>query len=337
MTAVALTLPSEVVWVLDLLGYTWPEADEEKLIECGQAWLEFASQVGQTENRGSSAAQAVVSANSGQAVEAFTDSWRDFSGGPGAYLAEAQIAAEVIGVAFEVAAAEVLAAKIEVIVQLVILATEIIAAQAAAPFTLGLSEAGALGATQATRLIVRRLFDEMKRKVIQAVTKAMEEAATKGIKKIASDFMKHQVKDFAKDYAKKTAKEVIVDPAKEKAKDIAKSAGQNVIQQGMETNFGARKGIDLGETAEGAKEEFGKQFGTYEDGQLKPGEYFTGSKNDQGEREGGVAGLADPATHRDRLVDQAKEAGKDAASKHVEKGVQHVRGGDGEDVRSVFG
>lgn len=44
-----------------------------------------------------------------------------------------------------------------------------VAAQAAAPFTLGLSEVGALAATQATRVIVKRLFKEVCRQVAEQV------------------------------------------------------------------------------------------------------------------------------------------------------------------------
>lgn len=75
------------------------------------------------------------------------------------------------------AAGAVFAAKAEVIVQLVVLAVELISAQAAAPFTLGLSEVGALGVTQVTRLAVRRLLDTLKREVVEAITTTMAEAA----------------------------------------------------------------------------------------------------------------------------------------------------------------
>lgn len=57
-------------------------------------------------------------------------------------------------------------AKIAAIVQLGILAAEVIAAQAAAPFTFGLSEAGAVGATQVTRVVVKRLLKEAEEQII---------------------------------------------------------------------------------------------------------------------------------------------------------------------------
>ncbi|WP_150247153.1 PE-PGRS family protein [Streptomyces albofaciens] len=336
----ALTLPGEVVWVLDLLGYSWPEADEDKLMECGRAWLEFAAQVGRTDGRGGSAVREVVSANSGEAVSRFSETWERFSDGPGSYLPDAQVAANVIGVGFEVAAGAVFAAKAEVIVQLVVLAVELISAQAAAPFTLGLSEVGALGVTQVTRLAVRRLLDTLKREVVEAITTTMAEAAEKGTKEIASDFMKKQVKDFATDYAKKAVRDIVVDPAKEKATNIVTGAGQDIVQQGAESHFGARDGVDLGDTLGGAKEEFGKQFGAVEGGVFKPGEYIAGAPSGSGGREGGLAGLLDPATHRDRLVDGATEAGNSALETKAREVLRRGRGeGDGgtEGVEGVRG
>ncbi|MFD7663428.1 PE-PGRS family protein [Streptomyces sp. NPDC059788] len=330
----ALTLPGEVVWVLDLLGYAWPEADEDKLMECGQAWLQFAAQVGRTDGRGGSAVREVAAVNAGEAVDRFTGEWGEFSGGPGSYLADAQIAANVIGLAFEVAAAAVFAAKAEVIVQLVILAVELIAAQAAAPFTFGLSEVGALGVTQATRILVRRLLDTLRKEVVEAVTKAVAEAAEKGVKEIASDFVKNQAKDFAKDYARKAVRDIVVDPAREKATEIVTGAGQGVVQQGIESHFGARAGVDFGDTVRGAKEEFGKQFGVIEGGEFKAGEYVVGAPSGPGEREGGLAGLLDPTTHRERLLDGATEAGNNLAAAKVRAGIQRGRGGVGEAERA---
>ncbi|OKI07138.1 hypothetical protein A6A06_36160 [Streptomyces sp. CB02923] len=323
----ALTLPGEVVWVLDLLGYHWPAADEDKLMECGQAWLEFAAQVGRAEGRGGSAVREVATGSSGEAVSRFTGEWEDFSGGPGSCLTDAQIAANVIGIAFEVAAVAVFAAKAEVIVQLVVLAVELIAAQAAAPFTLGLSEVGALGVTQATRLVVRRLLDTLKQEVVEAVTKAMADAAEKGVKKIAADFVQNQVKDFATEYAKKTARDMVVTPAGEKVTDIVTGAGQDIVQQGIEARFGARAGIDPGDALDGAKEEFAKQFGVVEGGEFRPGEYVVGAPTGPAERAGGLAGLLDPATHRDRLLDGATEVGTNAVAAKARDATQSGRGG----------
>lgn len=36
-----LELPGELVSVLGVLGFSWPEADETKLFEMGNAWIGF--------------------------------------------------------------------------------------------------------------------------------------------------------------------------------------------------------------------------------------------------------------------------------------------------------
>ena len=71
----SIMLPDELVWVLDLLGYDWPNLDEDKLFACAQAWRDFANDIAEAESDGSSAANAVVSANSGEAIEKFSESW----------------------------------------------------------------------------------------------------------------------------------------------------------------------------------------------------------------------------------------------------------------------
>ncbi|MEU5212037.1 PE-PGRS family protein [Streptomyces sp. NPDC020742] len=341
----SLTLPSEVAWVLDLLGYSWPDADEDKLHECAQAWRNFAESVNQASNKGSSAASEVVAANSGEAVEGFTHEWGSFSGSGGDgdnYLRDAAAAAEVIAVAFDAAAIAVLAGKVAVIVQLVMLAAELIAAQAAAPFTLGLSELGAAGATQATRLIVRQILDKIKREVMEAATKAMEHATMDAIKKMAKKAVSKEARKLATDYVKKTVKETVkdkvVDQAKEiardkiieegknKAKEAATEMGQNVAQQGIESHFGARDGVDWGETAD-----IGKK---------KAGEYVDGIKEGAQNYQEGVTSLADPRTYIDHAKQDLTNRGLDAAQRHVDRrtGGAATRHQDVTDeVRSVFG
>ncbi|MFZ3567781.1 PE-PGRS family protein [Streptomyces sp. BH097] len=222
----ALTLPDEVAWVLDLLGYSWPDADEDKIHEAAEAWRQFATAVRDTQNGGASAASAVLGSNSGDAAQGFEDAWKKFSGGAGGgYLDDAAMAAEILAFALDAVALIVVASKIAVIAQLIALAFEIAAAQAAAPVTFGLSEIGAAGATQATRLIVRRILDELKQKLIQQVTQAVEQEAVQSVK------------------------EIVLDVVKEAAVEAGKAAGQNLLQQGVQNHFGAQDGMKWGEAA----------------------------------------------------------------------------------------
>jgi len=70
-----LQLPSELVWALDLIGITWPTADEDKLDQMGQEWGRFANTlqglVDEIEKQGN----AVPAANKGAAIDAFQKSW----------------------------------------------------------------------------------------------------------------------------------------------------------------------------------------------------------------------------------------------------------------------
>jgi hypothetical protein len=292
----SIMLPSELDWVLDLLGYNWPNIDEDKLFACAQAWRDFAADVADAESAGSGAANAVMSANSGAAIQKFGEEWGKFTGGFGhdSYLTDAQVACEVIAAAFDAAALAVIAGKIAVIAQLISLAVEIIAAQAAAPFTFGLSEVGALGATQATRLIIRRLLDKLKKEVMEAAEKAAEHATMDAVKKM--------VKDFAKDYVKETIKETVVEGAKEKAKEAGTEMAQNLGQQVIQNHFGAQDGVDFGQTADIAKE--------------KAGEYVDD-----------VSSLADPSTHVDNLTSRPGDYVTDQVTKRAEKAGEQASDG----------
>ncbi|WP_458245986.1 WXG100-like domain-containing protein [Streptomyces sp. MAI_2237] len=323
----ALTLPSELVWVLDLLGYSWPEADEDALHQVAETWRDFGKTLEEIQAAGEGYARTVVAGNSGTAVDGFSKAWGAYtgSGGDDRYLPDAQLACEVIALAFDAAAIAVLTAKLAVIAQLIALAVEIIAAQASAPFTFGLSEVGALGATQATRVIVRELLNKLKQEVMQAITKAMEHATMDALKKIAKEQLekvtKEKVKQFAKDKIKEEAKkfvqEKVVDAAKEKAKDAAIGMAQNTGQQGIETYFDERSGVDFGETAGVAKD--------------AAGEYVDGLKNEVRGGEGStLAGYTDVQGHVDGAVDAATEKVTGAAGNRVQHGVDALNGHGGQ-------
>ncbi|MFJ9727833.1 PE-PGRS family protein [Streptomyces sp. NPDC101209] len=330
----ALTLPSELVWVLDLLGYSWPEADEDALHQVAETWRDFGRTLEEIQAAGEGYARTVVAGNSGTAVDGFSKAWGAYtgSGGDDRYLPDAQLACEVIALAFDAAAIAVLTAKLAVIAQLIALAVEIIAAQASAPFTFGLSEVGALGATQATRVIVRELLNKLRQEVMQAITKAMEHATMDALKKIAKEQLekvtKEKVKQFAKDKIKEEAKkfvqEKVVDAAKEKAKDAAIGMAQNIGQQSIETYFDERSGIDFGETTDVAKD--------------AAGEYVDGLKNEVRGGEGStLAGYTDVQGHVDGAVDAATEKVTGAVGNRVQHGVDALSGHGGQGAEASDG
>ena len=131
-------LSGELRGLLDLLGYTWPASDEEKLFELGQAWIDFSADVSRFVEATVSSATGVLDGNEGRDIEAFREWWTG-ADSPLASLTSNVDASVVGGAGLVVCAAIVLALKIAVIVQLVILAFQIAQAIATAGPTFGAS------------------------------------------------------------------------------------------------------------------------------------------------------------------------------------------------------
>jgi hypothetical protein len=135
---VGLQLPSELISLLGMLGYTWPEADETKLFELGQTWMGFGSSLQGVISDADAAAQQVWSRNKGDDIDAFKNVWSQ-EDSPVEILRDSTNGAMIIGACFFICAGIVLALKISVIVQLVILAIQIAQAIATAVVTFGAS------------------------------------------------------------------------------------------------------------------------------------------------------------------------------------------------------
>lgn len=185
-------VPDELEWVLDMLGFYWPTADEDKLVECAEVWERFAEDVTRLHADADRSAQAALAHNEGESIDAFRTAYAEFQGDTG-HLQNAAQAATVIGMALRAAAVVVETCKLAVIAQLVALAIELISAQAAAPFTLGLSELGSMGATASTRMIVRRLLQELRRALVEAIVECMKEPAVSAVEAMVGDLVRQTV------------------------------------------------------------------------------------------------------------------------------------------------
>ncbi|MFD0168189.1 RHS repeat-associated core domain-containing protein [Streptomyces decoyicus] len=164
---VGFVLPGWADELLDLIGVSWPNVDEDDYREMANAMREFADDIDEGANEAHTAIQGLVgSAGGSLAVEALNAHWGKVNG---THLKGLADCGRMAGTAMDGVAVLIEGAKIGALVQLGILAAEVIAAQAAAPFTLGLSEVGALAATQATRVIVKRLFKEVCQQVAEQV------------------------------------------------------------------------------------------------------------------------------------------------------------------------
>ncbi|MGW7572962.1 DUF6531 domain-containing protein [Streptomyces sp. NPDC054765] len=207
-------LPGWADELLDLIGVSWPNVDEDDYREMANSMREFADDIDEGANEAHTAIQGLVgSAGGSVAVEALNAHWGKINGQHLKGLADC---GRMAGTAMDGVAVLIEGAKVAALIQLGILAAEVIAAQAAAPFTLGLSEIGALGATQATRMIVKRLFKEVCQQVAEQVIS------------------------------------IALTPVEEA---LGAMVGDLVVQLGANA-LGAQDGIDLGHAAKAGKEGF---------------------------------------------------------------------------------
>ncbi|MFH8343846.1 DUF6531 domain-containing protein [Streptomyces sp. NPDC018045] len=209
-------LPGWADEVLDIIGVSWPNVDEDDYREMATAMREFAGDISDGAGQADQAVRALVSsAGGGQAAEALNAHWGKVNG---THLAKLARCGELAAAALDGVAVLIEGAKLGAIVQLGILAAEVVAAQAAAPFTFGLSELGALAATQATRVVVKRLFKEVCRQVAEQVVS------------------------------------IALTPVEEA---LAAMVGDLVVQLGGDV-LGVRDGVDLGQAAKAGREGFSR-------------------------------------------------------------------------------
>jgi hypothetical protein len=131
-------LPSEVAWVLDLIGLTWPDADEDALEAMGNAWLQFGQELRALVDDADKQAQAIWGDNRGLAIDGFRSSWTG-SEAPAAVLRDGAEAAGMIAEGMFIASKVVVGLKAKFVLECGILAYTIYVATAAAIETGGLS------------------------------------------------------------------------------------------------------------------------------------------------------------------------------------------------------
>lgn len=136
--ASGLTPPGALVTFLNDLGYIWPDADEVRLTQLGQAWIALQGTLQGHLTEADQAASAVWAHNTGKDIAAFQTFWSQSDGAVDT-LARDVNGVATVGAVILVAAGVVLALKTWVIAQLITLAIAVAQAIATAPISFGLS------------------------------------------------------------------------------------------------------------------------------------------------------------------------------------------------------
>jgi len=155
-----MTLPSELERLLNDLGFTWPEVDEQDLFGVGGDWMSFGSNVAQSHQAGSQAVSDLFSANQSDALQAFSTSLAKQES-PLSVLGDASTGVQVVGAAMYAAGGIVIGLKVNTMINLVTLAFEIASAIAEAVPTFGASLAEIPVFKEITNKIINAIVNEV--------------------------------------------------------------------------------------------------------------------------------------------------------------------------------
>ncbi|MEY9878208.1 uncharacterized protein YukE [Streptacidiphilus sp. MAP12-33] len=182
----SIMLPGELVWVLNLIGVNWPDVDEDKLRETGTHFRQYADSVESARQRGDTHINGVADQNEGEAAQALIDKWANRSS---PNIAKLHTICYDFADALDIAATAVEVAKDAVIAQLGALAVEVLADQAGAIETFGLTEAAAAAEVTATRTMVKDILKALEKQLIDQVLQEAKAAVIAGVEGMVSELV----------------------------------------------------------------------------------------------------------------------------------------------------
>ena len=165
------TLPPEVTWVLDLIGVEWPNIDEDELRSAADQLRQLGSELSSNNGEAKSDIEEMLGVNSAESLQIFEALWKKLADGHLQQLGEGM---DLLATGLDIAAVVIMGMKLAAIGQLVLLAAELIADQAAAIETLGASEALAAAQTEITEQIVKQAIKEAIQTVEQQLLSVVE-------------------------------------------------------------------------------------------------------------------------------------------------------------------
>jgi hypothetical protein len=154
----AIELPGPVADFLGFIGINWPNVNEDKVREFGQHVAQFGQSLQQTQQDASTTVQSLGQAYQGAGYEQLLATWGAKSD---SHMSELITGCQLVSTAMDAGADVIVGMKVEAIGQLVVMAAEFLAAQAAAIETLGASEAVAALIEEEGQQLVKFLEQEL--------------------------------------------------------------------------------------------------------------------------------------------------------------------------------
>lgn len=134
----AVMLPPELSKFLNMIGFEWPEGNEDKVFDWSQKWTSYGQEVTSIKDASVQAHDSVMQANAGPGVQAFSKNFTSEEQA-GKIVKNLGTAATITGGCLIAIAMAIVALKVVFVVNLTIFAIEVASAIAAAIPTFGAS------------------------------------------------------------------------------------------------------------------------------------------------------------------------------------------------------
>ena len=162
----SIQLPSDVTWLLNLVGVQWPAVDEDQVRLFAQHVRTFADSIDATHQAASSTIHQMSSSYQGSSYEQLVATWARMSSN---HMHELIDACHAVAEAVDVAADAIVAAKMAAIGELAAMAASFIADQAAAVVTFGAAEAAEALIIDGAKKLVNGLINQLEQHILGEV------------------------------------------------------------------------------------------------------------------------------------------------------------------------
>ena len=162
-------LPMPVVTFLNAIGVPWPYINEDQVSEFATLTRQFGTAVQTTHEDATKAVSGIASAHRAASTQKMSEGWERLTG---QHVTEIVDGCQVLSDALDVAAGYIVAQKVAAVADLVEMAAEFIADQAAAVATFGIAEAAVPLIIAAGQKLMQSLVSDLEQYVIGKVVEA---------------------------------------------------------------------------------------------------------------------------------------------------------------------
>jgi hypothetical protein len=177
-------LPNDLVWVLNAIGVTWPNIDEDQLRDAGTKFRGISAELSEHKAGAMGQIEQMLQVNSGESQKVFEALWNKVIKG---HLAELEDGLGVLAGAMDVCAGIVEGMKVAAIAELAAFAAETAADVAASIATFGLAAGAEIALEELTERIVNDIIQQAIGQIESEVKQALMAPVIESLGQIGVD------------------------------------------------------------------------------------------------------------------------------------------------------